>query len=876
LWGELQMPEILKKLKFILTWKYAFLAFALPVIAVCIGFARIEAAPFGENSFLNMDLWSQYFPMYIDQNNHRLDMSPFYSWNGALGFNAFAQSGYYGNSVFLLIFMLLKTSSMIMALQMILISKFGLASLGCFFFLKYKFKKEDMVTVGFSISYSLCAYMMAFITQPMWTDAVILLPIVLIGLERMLTDKKPLFYCLGLAFLIFTNFYIGFSVCIFLALYFLVFAVGNSDKFSFRPFLRQAKYFAGFSVLAAGLAGFSILPIYNAINLTLASDIISPDAGRFYHPLREYFSNMLPFSSVSLEYGAPNIYSGSFAFLLLPLFVLNDMINWRKRVMYSVLIVFFYFSFNYNLFDYIWHGFHFPNQLPGRWSFIFTLTVIIVCCESLTKPNEWRYWKQKAVMAAPYALLAVYIGGEVEKKHKSPAAFTAAAAVLILAVLIVLANSRKYKIIRNAACAAIGISIIFEAIISAAAVIPRDTKIFGIKDYQFADDKMKSIVSKYDSGGDDFYRMELTPRFTFNPGMLYGYKSIGYYSSTMTGMAYNFFDTMGYHVYAQNVSTLYDPYYPSLNSMLNIKYLIQRSGNENIFGFEQIDIYEDFKILQNKYYLPVAFTANGGIADWNPDPAINMIQNQNVFMRAAVYGSPDIYIRLPERDMIFTNAELTPNSDWNEQYYYRQNNDERVVFEFSYKTDSAASVFLVHGFRAGEIFVSIDNGEAIQYNYSSPTIDLGFLETGTEVSVIVSIENIFIGVWGMELYMFDEAAFDYCYESLSKDTAEVISAGDTKIKCRINSPSGGLLYTSIPAVGWSLKCNGVKTETFTIGGFLLAANIPAGESILEFSYTVPGLIPGLAISLASLAVLILCLLLIKKKKKKKKIKQQRG
>jgi len=862
------MLEILKKLKFILKWKYAFLAFALPVIAVCAGFARAEAAPFGENSFLNMDLWGQYFPIYMDQNNHRLDMSPFYSWNGALGFNAFAQSGYYGNSVFLLLFMLFKTSSMIMALQIILISKFGLASLGCFFFLKQKFKREDMLTAGFSVAYSLCAYMMAFITQPMWTDAVILLPIVLIGLERMLTDKKPLFYCLSLAFLIFTNFYIGFSVCIFLSLYFLVFAVGNPDKFSFGAFLRQAKYFAGFSVLAAGLAAFSLLPVYDAINLTLASDITSPDAGRLYHPIRDYFSNMLPYSSVSLEYGAPNIYSGSFAFLLLPLFVLNDMIKLRKRVMYTALIVFLYFSFNFNLFDYIWHGFHFPNQLPGRWSFIFTLAVIIVCCESLAKPNEWRYWKSKMIAAAPYALLAVYIGGEVEKKHESPAAFAAAAAVLILAVLIVSANSRKYKIIQNIAWAAIGTVIIFEAAVSAAAVIPRDTKITAVKDYQFADDKMKSIVSKYDGGGDDFYRIEMSPRFTFNPGMLYNYKGISYYSSTMTGAAYDFFDTMGYHVYAKNVSALYNPYYPALNSMLNIKYLIQRSGNEKIFGFEQIDIYEDFKILQNKYYLPVAFTASGAMADWNPDQTINMIQNQNAFMRAAVYDCPDIYIRLPEGGMIVTNADLTRSGDWNEQYYYRQNNDERVVFEFNYKTESAASIFLVHGFRAGELSVSIDNGEAVKYNYSSPTIDLGFVKEGTTISVIVSIENIFIGVWGMDLFMLDEAAFDYCYEYLSKDTLEVINAGDTKIKCRINSPSGGLLYTSIPAVGWSLKCDGVKTETFTIGGFLLAANIPAGDSILEFNYIVPGLIPGIVISLASLAVLILCLLLINKKIKK--------
>jgi len=148
---------MLGKLKLILTWKYAFLAFILPVVAVCIGLARLKAAPFGEFALLNMDLWGQYFPMYVDQNNHRIDMSLFHSWNGMLGFNAFSQSGYYGNSVFLLLMLFFKRSSMIMVLEFILIFKFGLASLSCFFLLKYKFKKENMFTAGLSVAYALCA-----------------------------------------------------------------------------------------------------------------------------------------------------------------------------------------------------------------------------------------------------------------------------------------------------------------------------------------------------------------------------------------------------------------------------------------------------------------------------------------------------------------------------------------------------------------------------------------------------------------------------------------------------------------------------------------------------------------------------------------------
>jgi len=129
-----------KNLKRILNWKYAFLAFVLPVAAACLGFYWLKAAPFGERALLNMDLWGQYFPMYVDQYNHRTRMSLFYSWNGGLGFNSFTQSGYYCNSLFLLLFLLFERGSFILVLEFIMLVKFGLASLTCFFFLKHKFK----------------------------------------------------------------------------------------------------------------------------------------------------------------------------------------------------------------------------------------------------------------------------------------------------------------------------------------------------------------------------------------------------------------------------------------------------------------------------------------------------------------------------------------------------------------------------------------------------------------------------------------------------------------------------------------------------------------------------------------------------------------
>ena len=66
----------------------------------------------------------------------------------------------------------------------------------------------------------------------------------------------------------------------------------------------------------------------------------------------------------------PNIYSGMAVFLLIPLYYLNRKITVREKIGYTVLLVFFYFSFSTRAMDYIWHVFHIPNSLPCRQSFI--------------------------------------------------------------------------------------------------------------------------------------------------------------------------------------------------------------------------------------------------------------------------------------------------------------------------------------------------------------------------------------------------------------------------------------------------------------------------------------------------------------------------
>ena len=844
---------MIKKVKFGTPIIYAILAFLLPTILACIAFARLNAAPFGNMSLLNMDLWGQYFPMYIDQYNHRLNFSFLHSWNGALGFNAFAQSAYYSNSLFLFLFLLFKQANLITVLDIILLSKFGLASLSCFCFLTYKFKKANMITLGISVAYSLCAYMNAFITQPMWTDAVILLPLILLGFERLMQERKPLFYTFCLALVIYSSFYIGFCVCLFLALYFITALISDFEELSFAFVFDKTIHFAGFSILGAGLSAFSLLPIYKAINLTLASEIAKPDKFEFYHPIMDYINNALPFSRISLQYEAANIYCGSFVFLLIILFSLNNNIRLRRRLAFVSLIVLLYFSLNINFLDYIWHGFHIPNQLPGRWSFILSFILLYICYECLI---EYKGLDSLRIIAASSLTALIIIIANISSGAFGKNAILAASLTLCLLTIFLLLLLQSRTDHHRILTLFLGAVLIIETGLSFIVVIPRDVAVSAISNYQFADERMRSFVTAYENSGDDFYRMEMYPRWTMNPGMLFAYKGVAYYSSTMTGSAYNFFTAMGLSVYAKNVSTAYIPDYPLLNSIFNIKYLVSRNTNNDVLGFNLIDDNPGFNIMQNQYYLPFAFSVDNQIIEWTPDLIANPFENQNNFIKAAVNGSSDLYIPLALDETSYSNVDLDINEDWLKQFYYKKIQDEPVDFAFNYSLDYSAPVYLVHGFRAGEITVYADGNEIAKTNTQNPVVYLGEIKANSEIIVTVHIENVSIGLWGMKLFTFDEEAFVDCYNQLAGDDVEILYSSDTKIECKINSASGGILYTSIPAEGWSLKLNGNAVQAMKIGDYLLAAPIPEGESLITLNYRVPGLMTGLIISTLCLAALM--------------------
>lgn len=501
-------------------------SFTIPALAVLLSYAFKELTPFGTRSILSMDGFSQYYPMLMNMSEAVKDGEVFYSFSGALGFNLWAQNAYYTNSPLWLLVYLVPHSIQPLVIDLLVALKIALA--GLFFAVRLikkgkeeNYRKRFFLYTTLSVSYALSGYMLAFINQLMWTDVIVLLPLVILGLEELYEKGRIRLYVITLFLSIWSCFYISYMVCLFLCLYFVYLSFREKHKWT--HIIRKGVLFTVSSLVAGGMAGVVLLPTMKALSLTMASDMGFSGELQVKYTLFELLRQLLPFQKISVEYGAPNLYCSVFAAVLMIAFFFMKKGAKRERLVSFLFVFFMFLSMSVNLGEYVWHGFHFPNQLPARQSFLLIFLILSLAAK----------------------------GGE-NLKLKNEKVFSA---VCILTMSVV----------------AISFYTVFLA----------NTWTSRLESLQRYETSVEKIEDSIDDDG--FYRMEWSGEKKNNLPQQCTYNGVCYYSSTMTADAYNFFQNLGMERYALRVSTHYTGTQMT-DDLFGIKYVLSEKliyENEN-------------------------------------------------------------------------------------------------------------------------------------------------------------------------------------------------------------------------------------------------------------------------------------------------------
>ena len=173
--------------------------FAIPAVTVAVGFAVNGVFPFGDHGVLIIDSLHQYLPFFTEFHEKLVNSeSLLYSFGGGMGFNFWDTFAYYLASPMNFLVTLFPKANMMDAMALFIILKIGLCGLTMAYYLVHRNKGKNYYPIVFSAMFALSSFIIGYYFNLMWLDSIAMLPLIMMGIERIVKGKSGKLFCLSL------------------------------------------------------------------------------------------------------------------------------------------------------------------------------------------------------------------------------------------------------------------------------------------------------------------------------------------------------------------------------------------------------------------------------------------------------------------------------------------------------------------------------------------------------------------------------------------------------------------------------------------------------------------------------------------------------
>lgn len=391
-------------------WVYGG-AFLLPLIIMCMVFFELKITPFGHRNLLFSDMGAQYIPI-LENLRHTILNGQFHLFSFSLGTGSgiLPLLTYYVISPFNLLIFLFSAAHLPTAITWIIILKISTIGLSMAVFLRHAFLRSGWSMLLFSTAFSLCGFVAMYFYDMMWLDALIWLPLVALGLHRIVSRHRYGLYTVSLTATIICNYYLGYMTCLFSVMYFTYLIIEHQPnptpfKDVWHMHLAAIRQFMIGSLLAGGMSMIVLIPTAMGMLLTgknamfvanyLPTPLFGPEVMAQFGPLTGNYQSHL--------YHAPSVFMGTLMFLLLIVYFVSPRIRAVEKRRTMWLLIAMGLSLFVTLFNTIWHMFQQPAGFPFRNVFFFTF---------LALTTAYRAWQTRPAqtMNDPQKVLALVWG----------------------------------------------------------------------------------------------------------------------------------------------------------------------------------------------------------------------------------------------------------------------------------------------------------------------------------------------------------------------------------------------------------------------------------------------------------------------------------
>ncbi len=874
-------------------WNYLSLAFAIP--AVCMLFVMLISGyePFGQYSMLYSDMYHQYYPFFVAFRKAILNGDGLlYTWSVGLGMDYLGLIAYYLASPLNLLSIIVPEAWTLEYFSLLVPVKLGLAGLFFAIFLKEVFRKDDVSIAVFGGFYGLCAWALGFQWNIMWLDTFALLPLVTLGTVRLVREKKVVLYTVTLFFSIAANYYIGFFTCIFVFLLFFVLQICRWG--GWKKFFLDLFRIAFFSALAIGMTAFLTLPAFAALQTTQSSVNKFPSGFRLniasshdlkglLDAMRQVAGNMGGALEPNFKEGLPNVYCGIGNIFLMFLYLMARDVKLRDKVCAVFLLLFFNVSFIIRQLDYIWHGFHFTNMIPYRFSFLYSFVVLYMAYRAWTLRRQFQWWQ--------VFLAGIFAGGILacsknlmdtrplmlgSASFEVPVYLIYNTVFLLLYYTAFLYGSIRPRVLEGAEegqLAEMRLNFAHRRYYAALALLAvmaveliANVVCFGlyfpgtnVTNYPKGTEYSASVIRymKEREGKNLFYRAETTHSQTLNDGALNGYNGVTAFTSSANVKTTEFMKALGFSAKNTYNRYLFEESSPVSNLFLGLKYMIERDGKDKTSSvFTEANRFKDTVLLENQAYLPLGFLAETDLSDLTFNASVQAFQFQNDLFEAAT-RIPGAFERLNDPLMEANGLELDDVGATGRVTYRDAKANAELTYTYTATQDGFACIHLDLPKR-NTFYVSVNGLERYSETISLPQmLAVGDVMEGDSISIRIVCKAGEGSTATVTAAVLDMEKFWQGYDLLNTSTLELTEFESTYVEGTISCDRDGLLYTSIPQNGnWKAEVDGEEAEIILVGDCMVALELTEGEHTVSFSYENKAVSLGWKISLVCAAVFL--------------------
>lgn len=507
----------------------------------------------------------------------------------------------------------------------LLILKFALAALTAYLYIRRFTKTPQAASLG-GILYAFSGFSVYNIFFNHFHEAIIVFPLLLLSLELLLTENRRGIFALCVTLAALVNYFFFFGMVVFCIIYFFVRVFSGAVKFKFLRFLALIfEAIVGF-LMAAALILPSVLAIISngrVSEFLLGWSAIVYGKESIYPNIIQcfFFPPDLParpvfFPEANVKWSSLGGWLPLFSMTGVFAFFKTKKNHWLKRIagicIFMALIPILNSAF-----------YAFNSSYYARWFYMpvlmFALMTVIMCEESEANMKYGVSWT--AAITISISLVIGLFPQEKDGKIKlglftNPTdityiaryVYTCVVAIVCIIILLALLRIRR-KNKKKFFSAAIACTIIVSVIYSSVFIALGRSHSYQIKEVMI--DHL--IEGEVDLPGSGDYRIDVYDGVD-NTGMYLGFPTINAFHSIVPTSIMDFYDYIGIE---RTVGSRPDTNYPSLRSLLSVKYLLNdktlekftdEDGEPKMPGYKYLKTDGGYHIFKNQNFIGYGFS----------------------------------------------------------------------------------------------------------------------------------------------------------------------------------------------------------------------------------------------------------------------------